>query len=507
MKNKFSEIPFYPYLFCVAFVLGIYTKYVRMFELQQVLLPLMIVFLFSAVTYLVFHFIIRDGHKRAFIIASLFGMIICFSKVTSLFAKIGIVSPQKTALEQCAVLFFLLIILVALCRIRKVSSKITVLFNVMAIVMVLVPVANCVSFLYEVREFKSTSTNEKVVVSNNTTDYKPNVYHLILDEYPIAEVLSSQLGFDNSGFIGQLEELGFFVPKRSHSNYNRTILSIPSVMHLRYLTEVELNSYEKGEFRYVLFDLLKDVPVFDFFKKQDYTTITTPPGDIVAKVFGADIEYRLNDDIFNRYYVELISNTPFHFFRVNSKSRYDRIFYAVDLLKKVSKEKKDSPFIVYSHILMPHSTLCMDENLNEIVVADELKLSKESPDKFADLYRKQLTGFNRLILDLVKEIQDNSEVPPIIIIHGDHGLRDRLRNKNKKLAHVLDYGILDAICLPGYDYSELSDDISLVNTYRYIFNHYFGSDLGILENKCYNFEFENKVESYKAELESLNNLD
>ena len=507
MKLKLGDIPYYPYLFCVAFVLGIYTKYVRMFEFQQVLLPLMVVFLFSAVTYLVFHFVIRDVHKRAFIIASLFGVIICFSKVTSMFAKIGVVSPQRTALEQLAVLVFLLIFLAALCRIRKVSSKITVLFNVMAIVMVLVPVVNCLLFLYEIKEFKSTRTNEKVIVSDNNTDYKPNIYHLILDEYPISEILSSQLDFDNSGFIGQLEELGFFVPKRSHSNYSKTILSLPSLLNYRYLTEAELDSYEKGGFRLVLLDMLKDILAFEFLDNQDYTTITTTAGNIAGKVFGADIEYRLNDEGFNRFYAELVSNTPFRLLHNRTKSRYDRIFYAINTLKQLSKENNNNPFIVYSHILLPHAPICMDENLVEIVVANDLILTRESPDKFADLYRKQLTGLNRMILDLVREIQDNSEVPPIIIIQGDHGLRDRLWGDNTKLSNVLDFGSFNALCLPGYDYSEFSDDISLVNTYRYIFNHYFGADLGILENKCYNFEFENKVEAYKAELESLNELE
>ena len=61
---------------------------------------------------------------------------------------------------------------------------------------------------------------------------RPDIYYIILDEYTRDEALG---GFDNSQFISELEDRGFYVASQGTSNYNSSIKSIPSSLNMSYL--------------------------------------------------------------------------------------------------------------------------------------------------------------------------------------------------------------------------------------------------------------------------------
>ncbi|HEX5944578.1 MAG TPA: hypothetical protein VFY66_20005, partial [Anaerolineales bacterium] len=65
----------------------------------------------------------------------------------------------------------------------------------------------------------------------------PDVYYIILDAYGRQDSLKS-LGYDNSVFISELEDIGFYVPSCSRSNYPQTVMSIASSLNMGYLWDV-----------------------------------------------------------------------------------------------------------------------------------------------------------------------------------------------------------------------------------------------------------------------------
>ncbi len=69
---------------------------------------------------------------------------------------------------------------------------------------------------------------------------------------------------------------------------------------------------------------------------------------------------------------------------------------------------------------------------------------------------------------------EKSTTPPIIIIQGDHGFWTGTN-----------LPILNAYYLPGDAADALYPTISPVNSFRLIFDHYFGTDLGLLEDASY----------------------
>ncbi len=93
-----------------------------------------------------------------------------------------------------------------------------------------------------------------------------------------------------------------------------------------------------------------------------------------------------------------------------------------------------------------------------------------------EAYRDQLIFTNKRILDIVKDLVLNSNRPPIIMIQGDHGVR---YSPEERVA------ILNAIYLPDGGDQWLYPTISPVNTFRVVFNHYFGGEYDLLEDVSY----------------------
>ncbi len=97
-------------------------------------------------------------------------------------------------------------------------------------------------------------------------------------------------------------------------------------------------------------------------------------------------------------------------------------------------------------------------------------------DDHPEDYLRQLIYANTLITNAVAGILKNSQSPPIIIIQGDHGYRS-LPGPHRVEEAVT---ILNALCLPGFREDWLYPGITPVNTFRVIFNHYFGQHYSYL---------------------------
>jgi ATP-dependent phosphoenolpyruvate carboxykinase len=112
-----------------------------------------------------------------------------------------------------------------------------------------------------------------------------------------------------------------------------------------------------------------------------------------------------------------------------------------------------------------------------------------STEQIASHYRDQATYISSRIIDLVPKIIANSATPPIIVIQGDHGptipSSSRTRMKN-----------LNVYFLSGGNAS-LYSTITPVNTFRVIFNTYFGQNLPLLDDVSlyskYRFPFDYKI--------------
>jgi hypothetical protein len=84
-------------------------------------------------------------------------------------------------------------------------------------------------------------------------------------------------------------------------------------------------------------------------------------------------------------------------------------------------------------------------------------------------YTQEVQYLNGRILGVVRQILKDSQTPPIIILQGDHGLRKDNR-----------YLIFNAYHLPGDGSRLLYPSITPVNSFRLVFNAYFGAHTPLL---------------------------
>ena len=90
-------------------------------------------------------------------------------------------------------------------------------------------------------------------------------------------------------------------------------------------------------------------------------------------------------------------------------------------------------------------------------------------------YADQVLFAETRLLEVVKTILAKSEKPPIIIIQGDHSYPNGIERVR----------IFNAYYLPDGGNENLYDTITPVNTFRVVFNTYFGGNYEILPDKSW----------------------
>ena len=178
------------------------------------------------------------------------------------------------------------------------------------------------------------------------------------------------------------------------------------------------------------------------------------------------------------------------------ESHRKQIFYFFDYISNWTK--MNSPVFVYAHIMAPHPPFVFGENGKEINPTGPL-VPWVSRDEFLRNYKGQLIYINKKVKETIDDIISNAPEPPIIILQPDHGPASLIADIDQELSFLLDQAnegcvkaafkermsILNAYYLPNGGHAYLYDEITPVNTFRIIFNHYFGANYELLEDESY----------------------
>ena len=132
---------------------------------------------------------------------------------------------------------------------------------------------------------------------------------------------------------------------------------------------------------------------------------------------------------------------------------------------------------VFAHILLPHPPYVFDANGNMVVKAT----AEVQPE--AELYADQLAFANSQVKQTVDALLAGPpESDPIIIIMGDEGPFlcrnvDCVDPSVRRLG--IRFGVLAAYYLPDQPAGFFPPDHTHVNTFRMLFDAYFGTDLPV----------------------------
>ncbi len=498
MKKSFV---IYPYLFALFPILFLYSyniKLLPMISFSDILIPMAIILGFTIISIVSLWLIFKKDGKKAGIIVSIF-LVLFFSygRIFELIKGFKIGDVILGGHRYLAAIWLILFILGTYFTVRtKINLRnLTNIINVVAIVLVLFSLVNIGIYKFRTRDILAdidiVSQYEENAISGNT-DGLPDVYYIVLDGYAGASSLEEFYDYDNHEFIDFLTEKGFYIAS-SRSNYPWTTLCLTSALSMEYINYLGEELGTGSDDRTIPYQMISNSKVWNFLKARGYQFVhfnSSGWGPTDANRF-ADINIRSNR--LNEFNISLIQTTmlkPFEKYIV-MESGAQKVLYSLSNLGKVNQI--DGPKYIFAHIMSPHPPFFFGAN-GELIPKTEYKLASYwDPEKYLD----QLIFINSKLEVLIEEILSKSKNPPIIIIQGDHGARSTIGepDPDKPADHGWEYPtaemlrestyILNAYYMPGNRTDLLYDSITPVNSFRVVFNTYFGADFELLEDKSY----------------------
>lgn len=472
----------HPFLFAIFPVLFLFSYNINEVPGTDLILPLLITIVGTLITYLLLRLIIKNSNKAAIVTSILLILFFSYGRVRDAIFSLGIngldigqlhISPQFILAPLWLALFIVGTFFII--RAHSDFATSTKFLNVVAIALVAISLINI--SIYEVRSLNRAPAEIKKEItslSSGNTNNLPDIYYIILDGYPRQDTLREVHGYDNSEFIQYLTSKGFYVASQSRSNYPFTLLSLPSSLNMDYLTENQLASIETRV------EMIINSRVSQLLKEKSYQYIYVGGGydwKGITNYTDGYFVYR-SESLFKKSdFMDSLADTtalsPFLIFFQGFFGDNDRKarLYAFDKLADIPDIEE--PTFVYAHILCPHRPFVFDRNGNPTKSSTYIR-NLWQPIEEKEGYLDQVIFVSKKTEILIDEIISKSDVPPIIILQGDHGM---WWEKGKETE------ILNAYYLPGKDNQPLYETVSPVNSFRIVFNLYFDTDYQLLRDE------------------------
>lgn len=320
----------------------------------------------------------------------------------------------------------------------------------------------------------------------------PNVYLVLLDGYPRADTLRETFAFDNSPFLASLRELGFQVKPDALSNYNKTWLTLASMLNGSYVddllaTEEAWPNDPRIELRW-LHSLIKRATMLDLFRASGYSVETIVPPFTTAELDTADVVH--DSGYLNEFEIQLVRSSPISRLipetigRALVQNHEQRIRDSLMELAEISQNATGMPRIVIAHIHSPHTPFALpDGGSGEAAVPkcfpETCSLSNSTMEdlglqfeEFRGPFLAQLQELNSELLIAIDEVV-SADPEAVIVLFSDHGARYSLRDLDEHFRILMatrSRGVRDL----------LGEDASPVNILRVIVDTYLGREVAPL---------------------------
>lgn len=415
---------------------------------------------------------------------------------------LGDLLPPAVALGGTVVLF--VVATVVIVRLDDVTvGPAVAAANVLGAALVVVSLPGLVAGIRA--QFAGGSPEVAEVVAAVDTEPTRDIFYIVPDRYGRADSIAEAVGFDNSPFIGFLEERGFEVVDRAVSNYPKTAHSLASTLGMDYLDDLSAAVPEDSRDTWQpLYGMLHDHRLGRVLTAVGYEYVH------VGTWWSATSSAASADEV--RNYAPR-SEFAEVFFGTTAVPHAVRLFggreppslrernrthgeYQLDQLDQLASEvgdHDDPPRFVLMHIALPHDPYVFDVDGSLVTSAQARARTRE------ENYARQLQYLNSRLAGAIDQLVDQPEpTAPIVLLQADEGRHPlRLReNGDTEFAwgEATDaelrekFRILSAYHLPGVDAGALvREDMTPVNSFRLILDTYLGTDLGQLEDRAWIF--------------------
>jgi hypothetical protein len=492
-------IPLHPIFFSIYSLLALLARNFQEVEVSILIRPLLISLVAGAILYAGLYLLFRNWEKAA-LLCSYF--LILFTTYGHVYQFFETVPGLNLVLGRHRYLVFIYLVALAaglwliIAKIKTLQPW-NVALNAVGLVMVAIPLTQIGYAILQGQQSRQASQAASALAATLTpSDLKhlPDVYFIVLDGYTRQDALQRDLGFDNSFFVDGLRSQGFYVADCSRSNYSYTQASITSALNLDYLSSLSSRLAQLSPPTNDVFVLLKRSLVREQLENLGYQTVAFETGYEWSRLADADIYMSMTKDPysmqqairpFEAMYLKstallLVTDLIYRTREVEFRNpnypfsdHVERQRFILDQLPRLTGYS-DQPKFVFAHVLIPHVPYVFGPD-GEVVTDpgyySGLKAGPVNDTYRAKGYTNQVAYISKAMLKITAEILANSPQPPVIVIMGDHGLQ----GDNRLL-------ILNAYYMPDGDSTGLYPGITPVNSFRIIFNRFFGGQYERLDD-------------------------
>lgn len=502
MNNLLKRVPWFYILFTIFPLLFLWVKNVSEIYASDVIRPFVFTLAGSGILYAILYAIFRNTWKAA-LIGSL--LLLAFFSYGQLYYEAR-VTPALRLFSHHSILMPIYAIILGIgiwvlsFRLKKYDG-VSRYLNWVSLALVVIQVAQLgyATIAAYSRARQPLELQAGLAIKADTKDL-PDVYFIVLDGYMRADAMKQDLGFDNTAFIHELEEMGFYVARCSRPNYDVTRAAIASTLNMSYISNMpDVSTVEVSSF----YNIIKNNQVRHQLESAGYKTVAFETDFPWLNFDNADIYFNRNHSVtdFGELYpfeVTYMNSTALSALNaavsklgirsilaarqsgrntgesnlplLNSLQHHANVqLFILDKLLQVPQIP--GPKFVYAHLIVPHYPYVFGPD-GEILTDPGFTAGGGSTAINADYARRgYLDGIqfiNGRIVPILQAILHESKIPPIIVLEGDHGQS----NENK-------YTSLNAYYLPK-GYQNLYETITPVNSFRIILDEYLGGNYPVL---------------------------
>ena len=442
---------------------------------QDILISLAIVSV-SIIIWIVIRKIIKNGNKAALITGVGVVFFFYFGYVQDALKGILVsnIPVNKTSILVPISIIIFIIFTIYFIKSKNNFESIIKIANVVSITLILVV---CVQFIIP-----------------GASAEKPNVYHIILDEYTDNEILTKKFGYNNEKFLEFLNNNGFYMHDKLFSTFGSTVKELNVILNMEYPKE--------HRWMYEDYESLNNNKVMSIFSNQDYSVIET--NSMMRWKNFSDVDTKLCYDtnfINSEFLDQVLGKSIIRYFleKYQQDTRRDTVRCTFNVLNEITL-KTDGPKYVFSHVYVPHPPFLFGPN-GENVIPDRREISGLQSWENPQGYVNQLIYATNEITVVIKNIVKN-DPNAIIIVQGDTGTLTGTDISKKTMKEIYQaHSILYAVRIPDV---EDSDYMIPVNTYRIIFNNYFNMNYDYLEYHSYLVDNDGNMEDITKKLYDYN---
>ena len=377
----------------------------------------------------------------------------------------------------------------AVVRTRRDLEPVSRFLNGAAVCLVLLVSFNLGAHAFQegrVRDLHAQAEPEAETLQVQLSGGEPDIYYIILDSYPSQETLKRHYGYDNEYFLEFLKDHGFYVASEARSNYPQTLLSLASSLNMRYLEELTEVPGRDSRDVTVPVSLLENNRVVEKLTGAGYGYVHFNSGwGPTVRNRHADINH-LGHPLATEFAEEILYSTPLAL-TLGGEAARRRVESTFEHLPRLASQL-EAPRFVFAHLIPPHPPYIFDGEGNP-PARERLEMGDGRLWEDRKSYAGQVEYVNRRVKEVVESLLEPGPPDPVIIIQADHGTaqlgereeggwtdpdRDLFRERTS---------ILSAYYVPEAVKEELYPSITPVNSFRLVFDHLFGTQLGLLPDR------------------------